>query len=142
MNPNLYWADTVQIQRMILFFSPQSSTAFWEGYSTRAKTNPNVPFHSFPMPWPCALLVLITLLGHGEARTVYYQWDVEDWVVDFLRPTITTEQLCVGREKGCGGTFSKTARELPFFIPQVCFRVIYVWPCMCNVYTVCVHVSV
>lgn len=70
--------------------------------------------------------VLAGFLGLGcvvEAKVVRFEWDVRDWVVDFLRPTISTEQLCTGFGgipviNPCGGLFSETARELPFDMDQ------------------------
>lgn len=56
-----------------------------------------------------------------DAKVVRYEWEVSQWVVDFLRPTINTSTLCIGRDhflQGCGGAFSATARENPFNIPR------------------------
>lgn len=68
-------------------------------------------------------LLLAWTSGVTWGKVVKYEWDVRDWVVDFLRPTKSTTELCLGFPAGlpgnrCGGMFSETAREMPFDMDQ------------------------
>eukprot|EP00928_Gymnodinium_smaydae_P023466 TRINITY_DN1935_c0_g1_i4.p1 TRINITY_DN1935_c0_g1~~TRINITY_DN1935_c0_g1_i4.p1 ORF type:complete len:689 (-),score=104.98 TRINITY_DN1935_c0_g1_i4:318-2384(-) len=67
------------------------------------------------------LLAIFAAFPSCLGKTVQYDWDVREWVVDFLRPTINTSTLCIGRDSTfdlCGSAVSPTARDLPFNIPR------------------------